>query len=164
MKFETTYDVDVATKDASIRQMLYAIRLKPKLWGLVVLSICTLLSFLAPDLLGPSIRWEPLVLMVFVTMLWIKSYYSLISTGRKTMELSSSPSVCLRLSSEEIEFISSNGTRKHSWTKIDRVLETKDFLLVMSGKLCLFCIPKRHLPADIQEYIKKAPNKGTAHL
>ena len=152
MNFEVSYDVDTAMQDASMRQSLYAVFLKPKLWANTFLFLATIVVFLGGEVFGSWLKWLFLFLISFLTIIWVRAYYSLREFGRKRLQLSGNPETRIKINEKEIEFFSNTETRRYSWDKFDRTIETRDFLLIMSGKISLFCIPLRHLPAEVQKY------------
>ena len=54
-----------------------------------------------------------------------------------------------------IVYRSSTGTREHAWTKIERLVETKDFVILMAGTLPLLSLPKAAFADDALAFLRE---------
>lgn len=160
MKYEAEYEVDSAMQDASLRQSLVAIHLAPKfpmLLLLVILAVCVVFT---GTLLNPFVRWLLPVVCVIIALTWFRAYREAISIGRKRLSLSERPITRISFDDREISSQNANEKKIYEWRKLERVIETRDFLFIMAGKMSLFCIPKRVINSEVEAYIKEKIKKG----
>jgi hypothetical protein len=163
MNFSTEYKVDAAMQDASLRQSLYVIHIKAKLPAFALLFIFGIVVVIVGPDLNPFIRWLIPGVFVLLILMWLRAYRELIKIGRARLAMSSDPKSILSFDSSAIELKNANETKRYEWSKLERFVETKDFLLLMVGRLSLFCIPKEFLSTEAESYIKEKmknePNK-----
>lgn len=155
MSYTISYDVDEKMSRASITQYLCTVHLRPKVPMFVILPLYLVL-LLCIDF--PYRDWMVValgVVMLFLIIAWVKTYFLMQAQGRDGLKLLSHPTITLNLSDDLIEYSSSTGTRRHEWSKIDRFCETKDFLVFHSGKVPLLILPKAPLTSDAAAFIKE---------
>ena len=154
MSHTIRYDVDEKMNQASISQYLCTVHLKPKRPVFLILPLY-LIVLLFIDF--PYRDWMVVgisVIIVFLIIAWVKTYFLMQAQGRDGLKLLSHPTITINLSGELIEYSSSTGTRRHEWTKIDRFCETKDFMVFQSGKVPLLILPKAPLTTDAYAFIQ----------
>ncbi len=159
MTFSTEYKVDTSMQDASLRQSLYAIHIKAKLPAFALLFIFGIVVVIVGADLNPFIRWLIPCVFVLLILMWLRAYRELIKIGRARLAMSSEPKSILSFDSSAIELRNANETKRYEWIKLERLVETKDFILLMVGKLSLFCIPKEFLTKEAEQYIKEKIKK-----
>jgi len=139
-----SYEVSPAMQDASIRQYFFSV-----LFGWRRVIPLTLLTLLAIALIASGAASVPAAIVgsvvVVLLILWVKAYFQSLSQGRAGLRLMEHHRIEVRLNEEAVEYRSSTGTRVHRWEKIDRLIETKDFLILMHGKFPILSLPKEFL-------------------
>jgi hypothetical protein len=163
MTFSTEYRVDTAMQDASLKQSLYVIHIKSKLPTLTFMLILGVVVAIFGVHLHPFKRWFTLGAFVLLGLMWLRPYLELIKMGRASLAMSSEPKCILSFDSSAIELENTTGAKRYVWTELEELVETKDFILLMVGKLSLLCIPKEFLTKEAKLYIKaklkNEPNK-----
>ncbi len=152
--YSAVYQVDEALNRSSIKQYFWTVLIRPKLPIFLVILACLiaicLISF-------PYQEWIALVLGTLVLVLivsWMKAYFVTQAQGRDGLKLLNHPNIEIEMDEETITYRSSTGTRLHSWSKIDKLIETRDFVILQSGKLPLLILPKLPLSTDALKYLK----------
>jgi len=153
-EFKAKYEVTQQLQDDSVKQFFWNLLLRPLRITRLCLVLFILLGFLFFDL--PYKQW--LVgfiggLLLFLVIAWAKSYFNMIKHARKGLEMMDSPQVEIWLNESLIQYTSSTGTRRHQWDKVERIEATKDFLILMNGKLPLLSIPKSRLSGEALHFM-----------
>lgn len=141
MEYRATYEVSRLMQDASIRQYFFSVMLG---WRrLVTLSLFSLLAgaLIIFDASSGITIFVGSIAVILLT-LWVKTYFQVLSQGRTGLHLMEHPNIEVLLADEFVEYRSSTGTRVHRWEKMDRLIETKDFAVLMHGKVPLLSLPK----------------------
>ena len=153
MEFLCRYEVTSAMQDTSVRQYFFTIMLGRRWLGLMAGLALALIAWQlgAPPWAAAALCAAVLVLVI----LWIKTYHHVIQQARSGLRLMEHPLVEVSLTDEALEYRSSTGTRRHGWDKIERMRETKDFLIFQHGKIPLLSLPKSALPAEALEWLRQ---------
>ncbi len=155
MKFSATYEVTPRLQDDSVKQFFWHVLLRPQLGGLLSM-VAVLLAFIGFDL--PYKPWGIGFcsgLLLFACATWCRTYFQIIAQARAGLKLMENPKVVITLDDACIEYASSTGTRRHAWDKIERCIETKDFVVLMHGKLPLLSLPKASLPSEALAFMQQ---------
>ncbi len=155
MKYEVEYPVDEKMQDASMRQSILAIYLAPKLPVFGLLCVFGLCVVLVGADMHPIIRWLLPFACLIILLTWLRAYQELRAMGRKRLSMSARPLTYLSFDESEISARSANETKRYEWTKLERMVETRDFLFLLSGKMSLFCIPKSVIAREAAHYIRE---------
>ncbi len=130
MIFSARYDVTEQLQDAMASQFFFAV-LRPRL---PVITVCfaVLAGLGALDL--PYRGWiagylSAVALLIVVR--WTQAFFAGRAQGRAGLKLMEHPRVELTL----------------AWSKIERLMETKDFVVLMVGTPPLLSLPKAALPS-----------------
>ncbi len=104
-------------------------------------------------------------LFFLLIVTWGKAYFQVIAQARAGLRLMENPKVEITLDDSLIEYASSTGTRRHPWEKIEKVEETKDFVILMNGTLPLLSLPKACFSSEVLTFMKeKSRTKITAPM
>jgi hypothetical protein len=160
MTFTTTYEVTRKLQDDSIKQFYWQIMLRPQI-GAILAVFAVWIGVIALEL-----PYEPWVvgffsaMCLFLVVTWVKAYFQMIAQARAGLKLMEYPKVDISIDDSRIEYVSSTGTRRHQWEKIERIEETKDFVILMNGKLPLLSLPKACFCTEALTFMKEKCRKG----
>ncbi len=160
MHFSTTYDVTPAIQDASVKQFFWHVLLRPKIGGIMVVFIALIVMFALDFPYKPWIVGFFTAMFLFLFVAWTKTYFQIIAQAREGLALLEHPKVEVSLDDSLIEYVSSTGTRRHRWEKIERIEETRDFMIFMAGKLPLLSLPKACFTSAVIDFMKEKTNPG----
>ncbi|MES2660681.1 MAG: YcxB family protein [Verrucomicrobiota bacterium] len=155
MKFTATYDVTARIQEDSVKQYYWHVLLRPRIGGMLVV-FAALLVMIALD--SPYKPWFVgffTATFLFLIITWVKVYFQIIAQARAGLKLMENPKVEISLDESLIEYESSTGTRRHQWEKIERIEETKDFVVLMNGKLPLLILPKAFFSDEALTFLKE---------
>lgn len=155
MRFEIEYPVDAAMQDASMRQGLLSIHVAPKLPAFGFICVLAVYVAFTGAGLHPIVRWLLPVACVVIVLMWLRAYLDLRAMGRKRLSLSSNPLAHLGFDEKAITTRTANETKTYEWERLERVVESRDFLFLMSGKASVFCIPKSVISREAGRYIRE---------
>lgn len=155
MKFETEYIVTEQMQAESMKQYFLEVIMRSRPWkqlGLLILS-AALVSWGLPK----QMTWVLTFYGVFAACLvaiWIKSYALHQRVARDGLRLLDHPKIVVSLDDVQIEYVSATGTRRFQWDKIDKLHETRDFMVLMSGRLPLLTLPKLSFSEEVRGFMK----------
>jgi hypothetical protein len=155
MKYTATYEVTAKLQDDSVRQFYWNVLLRPKIGGIFV-TLALLLGLIALDF--PYKSWVVGfngALFLFLVIMWAKTYFQILSQARAGLRLMEHPHVEILLDESQVEYVSSTGTRRHPWNKIERIVETSDFMILMYGKIPLLSLPKACFTTEALDFIQE---------
>lgn len=161
MKFSATYTVTPRLQDDSVKQFFWHVLLRPQIGGLLSM-VAVLLAFIGFDL-----PYRPWVIgfgsgvLLFACATWCRTYLQIIAQARSGLRLMENPQVVVTLDDSCIEYASSTGTRRHAWDKIERLIATKDFVILMHGKLPLLSLPKACLSSEALAFMQQKMSRQT---
>jgi hypothetical protein len=158
MTFTGRYEVTRELQDDMTRQYYFRVLLRPRVdiivACLVVTGCLVYLGGLVRDL--PFFAWIYgfICALAFVAVLaWVRAFFALRAQGRAGFKLMEHPRVEVTFDEHQVIYASSTGTRQYSWTKIDRVTETRDFIVLMAGKIPLLILPKSCFSAEALAFL-----------
>lgn len=155
MKYTATYEVTAKLQDDSVKQFYWHVLLRPRIGGIfAIFAVLVGVIFLEPPC-KPWIVGFVGAMFLFLITTWAKAYFHIISQARAGLRLMEHPKVEVILDDSHIEYISSTGSRRHHWNKIEKIVETTDFIVLMNGKLPLLSLPKCCFTSEVLNYIKE---------
>ena len=119
MKFTATYDVTPKLQDDSVKQFYWRVLLRPRIGGILAV-LAVLLGMIVLD--PPYKPWVVgffSAMFFFLIITWVKAYFQIIAQARAGLRLMENPKVEILLDDSVIEYVSSTGTRRHQWEKIE---------------------------------------------
>jgi hypothetical protein len=155
MPYSAHYKVTREMQDASISQFYYRVLLRPKLAGIITIFIFLIAMIALDPPFKPYVVGFFSAAFLLIVASWVKVYFQLRAQARTGLRLMEHPEVEIRMDEQAIEYISSTGTRRHSWEKIQRLEHTKDFVILMNEKLPLFSLPKSCFSGEMLEFLKQ---------
>lgn len=93
--------------------------------------------------------------LVLITGAWMVSYIRYRNSGKQFVEILDSKEITLRFNMEDFEMSSETSSTRIIWSKVDSLVETKNYLYPMSGKQALIGLPKAHLSPERIEFIRE---------
>lgn len=157
MKFHTSFEVTPKLQEDSVKQYYWHLLLNPRRTVGMVVLLALLLGTIATPYDSPQKTWAVGFLSavcIFMVILWAKAYYQFLAQARAGLKLMENPKVEISMYDSLIECASSTGTRRHQWDKIERIEETKDFVILMNGKLPLLSLPKACFSSEALAFMK----------
>lgn len=155
MKFTATYDVTPRIQDDSVKQYYWHVLLRPRMGGILVVFAVLIGTIALDPPYKPWIVGFFSATFLFLIISWVKTYLQVIAQARAGLKLMESPKVEISLDDSLIEYESSTGTRRHQWEKIERIEETKDFMILLNGKLPLLMLPKAFFTDEAITFMKE---------
>lgn len=159
MPFTAQYDVTQKLQDDMMSQFFFYVMLRPKLKPRPLTIIALLVAVGAMPFLDQKHRlWFIGALVTFyfvVTVAWVKTYFQMRAQGRAGLKVMEHPRVEITLDDEAVHYSSSTGTRRHAWLKIERIEETRDFIVLMTGKLPLMMLPKSPFNSEALTFMRR---------
>jgi hypothetical protein len=143
--FHFNYEVTPKLLDDFVKQYYWHELLRPRRIFGMLLVLAFVLGTIATPYDSPPKSWAVGFLSAVTILLvaaWVRAYFQFLAQERAGLKLMEHPNVKISMDDARIEYASSTGTRRHQWEKIDRILQTKDFVILMSGKLPLLSLPK----------------------
>jgi hypothetical protein len=159
MTFSGRYEVTPQLQDEMMRQYIVHLVLWPRLVRIAV-SLAVLGAVAMLDL--PYRSWilgfiSAVALLIVIT--WVRLFFQARAQGRAGLKLMEHPRVEVILDERQIVYSSSTGTRQHAWAKLDQLKETKDFVVLMAGKLPLLILPKSGFNAEALAFLHSSMRK-----
>lgn len=155
MNFSTTYDVTSKLQDDSVKQYFWHVMLRPRIVGVFLVFAMLIAAIFVELPYKPWIVGFFSAMFLFLIITWVKVYFQILHQARAGLRLMEHPKVDISLDDSLIEYASSTGTRRHHWDKIERIEETKDFVILMNGKLTLLSLPKAHFTSEALAFMKE---------
>jgi hypothetical protein len=149
------YRTDEATArramQAQFRQML------GKRWvGGVGLFLIALAASLIPEIpFGRTIAICAFSALLVFSVLWVKTYRTLMTVARDQHRQLEDPVVRVELSDATLEVRHSNGTRRTRWSDITRRVRTADFQLLYSGQVAVAVLPCAALTPEAEAFLSQ---------
>lgn len=161
MTFTGRYEVTQKLQDDMSREFFFGVLLRPRLFRIVaclallgVLAALTSLSGLdVPYRLWIVGFLSAVALMIVLT--WIITFFRARAQGRAGLRLIEHPRIEITLDEQQVLYSSSTGTRRHSWEKIQRIVETKNFIALMAGEIPLLMLPKSCFSAEALSLLRE---------
>ena len=145
MKFHCSYEVTLKLKEDSMKQYYWrALLSSRRIFGMLLVS-ALLFGTIATPYDSQQKTWATGFLAAVTVLLiadWVRAYFQLLAQARAGLKMMENPKVEISMDDALIEYMSSTATHRHNWEKIDRVEQTKDFLLLINGNLPVLILPK----------------------
>lgn len=159
MNFETRYTATDVLQKKAAKQLFFTVFLGRKWIGLGAFWVVAGASVAVV----PSSGWTiPCILFTagfILTVMWVKTYFMLLRNSRDYLQMIDDPTMTLKIDDVDLEISASNGSRKTAWSKMDRIVETNDFLIPMIGKIPIICLPKSELTDETAAFVRQViPN------
>ncbi len=155
MKITVAYVVTPRLQDDSAKQFFWRVLLRPRIGGFMAVFAALLGMIVFDPPLKPWVVGFFSAALLFLIVTWVKAYFQIIAQGRAGLKLMENRQVEISLDDLLIEHVSSTGTRRYQWEKIERIEETKDFVILMNGKLPLLNLPKACVPTEALAFVKE---------
>jgi hypothetical protein len=163
MKFTANYEVTASLQDASVRQFFFSVLLRPRIGAFLAIFAVTLGVIILDPPFKTWVVGFCTALSLLLVVMWVKTYLQVVGQARAGLRLMEHPRVEITMDDSLIEYVSSTGTRRHQWSKIERVEETKDFVILMNGKVPLLSLPKASFSAEALTFLKGRPIQAIQH-
>ncbi|MGF1679550.1 MAG: YcxB family protein [Candidatus Methylacidiphilales bacterium] len=155
MKYTATYEVTAKLQDDSMKQFYWHVLLRPRIGGIfAILAVLVGVIFFEPPYKPWVVGFMGALFLLLIVM-WAKAYFQILSQARDGLRLMEHPNVEVTLDDSQIEYVSSTGSRRHHWNKIEKIVETTDFIILMNGELPLLSLPKACFTNEALNYIKE---------
>ncbi len=154
MEFKTEYRVTEAVQTAAARQMFHAVYLRKKWVGMLAMAVIGVALWFQGSSPAREIGLADMMVAVVLVVLWVKTYVRVIGNSRTALRTLSDDLVTLRMGDEGMEMEMADSRRKLAWEKVDRVVETKDFMILMAGRLPVASLPKGALGVEMVEWLR----------
>ena len=155
MEFETQYPVTDALQRTAAKQLFFSVMLKKKWIGILAFWIAAGLSLFTVSELGWALAGILLAVSFVLTVMWVKTYFMFQKQANDYLKTIDDPLTTLRINKEEFDISNCNGNKRITWNKIDRISETKDFLVPFIGKVPLICLPKDRLSREVSDFLRE---------
>lgn len=154
MEYQAKYNVTADLQRQAIKELFFAVFLKRKWIGIVVLAFFFVLSlvfvehtdWILPSILGIGV--------MFLSVMWIKTYYMLQAQAEDYLRTLDDPLTTVNMTDSELEVRSSSGSKRLKWEMIDRVVESTNFYIPMIGKVPFICLPKANLSKPMSSILR----------
>lgn len=156
----TNYEVTLPLQEASVRQFFFSVLVRPRIAAFLTILVVTVAMFFLDPPFKPWVVGFCTALSLLMLVMWVKAYLQIVEQARHGLLLMEHPKVEITMDDSFIEYVSSTGTRRHHWSKIERIEETKDFVILMNGKLPLLSLPKAPLSQEALAFMKEKLNRA----
>lgn len=151
MNYQTKYPINEELIVTSTRQTFFKVYLKKK-WILIslffVLSVCAFIPD-DPDGTGKIVGGVLSGVTFFLIVTWIKTYRATMANAMTHFRTTGEGTLHLNITDDLINISSESGSRKVKLDRITSLVETKDYVVLLTDKLPLFCLPKRLVDSDV---------------
>ncbi|MDA3823973.1 MAG: YcxB family protein [Bacteroidales bacterium] len=157
MNYQTTYLVTEDLIISSVKQTFFKVYLKKKWIIILCFYLLSALGFIfaeEPKEFDYTVSFAVLAFALLMSLIWVKSYFSSLSNARSAFKLSGEGLMDMCIDGATITITSNAGSRKVDLGKITKVIETKDYLVLMLDKLPIFTPLKRELSDEAISYLK----------
>ena len=135
MHYQTSYDITEDLLVSSVKQTFFKFYLGKK-WIIIIaffaLAVC---GFVFTDDASRSTDYAissgVLAVALFMTIIWVQSYFVSLNNARSSFKLSGSGLMEVIIDGDELSITSDSGSRKVDLKNVNRVLETKVFLILI---------------------------------
>ena len=155
MEFETQYPATEALQRTAAKQLFFSVMLKKKWIGILAFWIATGLSLFAVSELGWALTGILFAVSFVLSVMWVKTYFMFQKQANDYLKTIDDPLTTLRINKEEFNISNSNGNKRITWNKIDRISETNDFFVPFIGKVPLICLPKDKLSREVADFLRE---------
>lgn len=159
-KHTATYIVTAELQEKSVKQYFWRAMIGPRLGGLLILLGLLMFAVTYDYPCKPWVVGFLSSVSLLLIAAWTKMYLNILGQAKTGLRLMEHPNVEISLDGTMIEYSSSTGTRRHRWDKIDRVGETRDFLILISGKTPLLSLPKSCFSYEAERFLRERVGKG----
>jgi len=155
MNEEITYEVSPELQKQSMQAYFKHVALKKKWIGvlgfLVAGALITAFRPTGPDFyIGIGFAAIGFVLL----LTWVKAYHVHMKVSADAFDLHTNKTIVITLCDQDITVDRGTMKQQTRWSKITRVIDTGDFLVLLSGTLPVVNLPKQFLGNDQIAYIR----------
>jgi hypothetical protein len=154
MEFRTEYRVTEAVQTAAARQMFHAVYLKKKWVWMVAMAVIGVVLWFQGWSPAREIGLADMIVAGVLAVLWVKTYVRVVANARTALRTLSDDLVTLRMGDEGMEMEMADSRRRLLWEKVDRVVETGDFMILVTGRLPVASLPKAALGVEVVEWLR----------
>ena len=147
-----TFEITEEIQLKSVKQYFFKVVLGRKWLALLYLVPFTLVTFFLSQ---EAISYGMMALIFILSMMWIKSYKAHLSQAMTQYELLDSTKISLSIDREKYIYETSSGRREMMWSKVNRVIETKDFIYALRDKTPVLAVMKSMLSAEAKSVMLK---------
>jgi hypothetical protein len=156
MPFETTYVVDEQMQMRSVRQM-FGVTLGARLLILMALSVLAcVLAMLLPRTFVSGLYIGLVIGMVLATLIVavqvLRTYRRM---GRDFLSLDDDHTIKIVMDEEAIDIRQVAASRRIPWNRVTKVLNTRDFVMLLHGTVLLAMLSKPHLGEEGQAFLRQ---------
>jgi glycerol uptake facilitator-like aquaporin len=159
-KHTARYIVTAELQEKSVKQYFWRAMIGPRLGGFLILLGLLMFALTYDYPYKPWVVGFLSSVSLLLIAAWTKTYLNILVQAKTGLRLMEHPNVEIRLDDTMIEYSSSTGIRRHCWDKIDRVGETRDFLILISGKLPLLSLPKSCFSDEAVRFLRERVGKS----
>jgi hypothetical protein len=156
MHYQTSYQVDEELVALSAKQTFQKVYLKKRWIVILGFFIFGGLIFVFPGSSGDDHMTMVYVMITIGTILaitWVKAYFATISNTRSAFNATGGGLMQITIDDNLISLSSPAGSRKIQLDRVTRVLETKDFLILMADKTPVFTPLKKALNSEVETWL-----------
>lgn len=156
MHYQTSYQLDEDLVISSTKQTFFSVYLKKKWIGILGFYLLALLLWITPD--SPEAQvlgYIVLAVASVLTILWMKSYFAMLSHAKSAFHAQGGGLIEVTIDDEQITLTSPSASRTVKLDKVTKVIETKDFLILMTHKTPVFTPLKKELNPEAISWLLK---------
>lgn len=159
-KHTATYTVTAELQEKSVKQYFWRTLIGSRLGGFLIVLALLMFAFTYDYPYKPWVVGFLTSISLLLLAAWTKTYLNILGQAKTGLRLMEHPNVEISLDDTLIEYSSSTGTRRHRWDKIDSVGETRDFLILISGKTPLLSLPKSCFSDEAVCFLRERVGSG----
>ncbi len=148
--FTTTYTVTRSILLSSSSQYFFAIALGWRWLGCIVTlayaALCQLLNF-------PTIAAFAFAYAAFMIVMYVKSFLTFRNLALTQVPLIANKEVTIEMGESGITMSSARGSISYSWSDMNRMTTSRDFIFFMRDKLPLMSVPKSVLSTEASTWL-----------
>src|SRR5262245_25627794 len=149
------YRSDEATARRAMQAQFRQLLGKRWLGGVGLLLIGLSAGWISDVSLGRTIAVFALTGFFVMSILWVKTYRTLMTVARDQHRQLVEPVFRVELSDATLEVRNSNGSRRTRWSDITRRVRTADFQLFYSGQVAVAVLPCAALTPEADAFISR---------
>lgn len=142
MDFEIEYELSERMQQSALRQLFFAEYLGRKWIVIVLLWLGALLSVLPGAVIGFILTGVLAALAFALSWAWAKNYNALQRQGREYLQALGGAELRIQFQATKIVIVGARSQQEIERAQIDRLVETKDFLIPFIGSQPLVCLPR----------------------
>lgn len=160
MKHTASYDVTPEMQYASVKQFFWSVLFRPRRAGIVTVVVAWLAMIVMDPPYKPWLVGFFTAAVLFLVVSWVRTYWLVLAQAKAGLRLIENPKVQISIDESQVEYVSATATYRHAWSKIERIEETKDFVIFMHGKFPLLSLPKSSFSSEELIFMKTQCGAG----